>query len=98
MGLDFLLLLSKGGLFDLAGTGRKYEISWTAPRSSNAFLVLDRNENGVIDDGTELFGDATPQPKPKPHQSRNGFLALAQYDQPAYGRTEIMMENRHQTS
>src|ERR1017187_2496255 len=38
------------------------QVAWTDPNFSNGFLVLDRNGDGTINDGTELFGNLSPQP------------------------------------
>lgn len=59
--------------FDLDGDGTKEEMSRLA--DGNGFLALDANDNGIIDDGSELFGT----------KSGNGFQDLAAYDEDGNG-------------
>jgi hypothetical protein len=68
-----------GVRFDLLGHG-SVRTAWV--QGNDALLVLDRNGNGRIDDGTELFGEGTLVDGAP---AEDGFAALAQLDQPAQG-------------
>ncbi len=65
-----LTSLENGVEFDLDGDGAK-ERTATAT-GGDGFLVLDRNGNGAIDNGTELFGDQ--------NGAANGFEELKKFD------------------
>ncbi|MGN0153962.1 MAG: hypothetical protein ACI4A3_05895 [Lachnospiraceae bacterium] len=59
--------------FDIDGDGKEEEISQLA--KGNAFLAMDKDGNGKIDNGNELFGAKTG----------NGFQELSAYDEDGNG-------------
>lgn len=69
--------------FDIDADGTSNRISWTSAASGDAFLVFDRNGNGAIDDGRELFGTATLLAAGG--TAPNGYEPLLELDDAAYG-------------
>jgi hypothetical protein len=75
----FNLTSARDGVpFDLNANGVAERVAWTRPDREEAFLAYDRNGNGRIDDGSELFGNHTPVNGAGATAS-NGFEALKFY-------------------
>jgi hypothetical protein len=66
----------RGVPFDLDASGAPEQVAWTVADSEVAFLALDRNGNGLIDSGAELFGNHTPVTPGTSATTPNGFEAL----------------------
>lgn len=60
----------KGARFDLLGSGRTQQVAFV--QGGDAFLALDRNRDGIINTGKELFGEQ--------NGARNGFEELRKFD------------------
>ena len=68
--------LSAGILFDANGDSIKTGTAWAG--ADDGMLVWDRNANGLIDSGAELFGDETLLANGQ--KAAHGFAALADLD------------------
>lgn len=73
--LSHLELGQSKARFDLDADGVAEQTGWIRG-GQRAFLALDHNGNGRIDDGSELFGDHTRGAK----KISDGYEALAQFD------------------
>jgi hypothetical protein len=70
--------------FDVNADGIREHVQWVRRGGDEAFLALDRTGNGLVDDGSELFGVGTPLIL-EGRNAPNGFVGLAQYDQRQLG-------------
>jgi len=67
-----------GVVFDIRNDAKPTLIAWTRANTELAFLAMDRDGSGSIENGAELFGNHTPLASG--HLARNGFEALAELD------------------
>jgi hypothetical protein len=65
-------------IFDIEGDGHPHPMGWTAAGANEAFVWLDRNHNGKVTSGAELFGNFTPLQNGQ--LAKNGFEALREFD------------------
>ena len=73
VGADTAKISDQKFLFDLDADGKDEEISRLG--NGSGFLALDKNNDGIINDGSELFGT----------KSGDGFADLAAYDEDGNG-------------
>jgi len=69
--------------FDLDGNGAKDHITWTNPNTAEGFLWINLTGKNRVDNGSELLGIGTVLPDGT--KAKDGFQALAVYDDPAQG-------------
>ena len=76
-GID-ITSLQDGQQFDIDGDGTIDQTAWI--RGNDALLALDRNKDGKINNGTELFGDQ--------NGAADGFGELAKFDDNQDGKID----------
>ena len=76
--------INAGAYFDHDANGFAESTGWVS--ADDGFLALDRNGDGRISNGTELFGNQTLLPDGG--QAGDGFQALAQWDENGDGRID----------
>ena len=74
----------KGALFDHSNDGIRTATGWVS--KDDGFLVYDRNGDGVVNNGGELFGDNTLLKNGE--RATNGYQALADLDDNGDGKVD----------
>ena len=90
--------LDSGAYFDENCDGVRERIEW--PGSSDALLAFDKNGDGLVSDGSELFGSFTVLPDGS--RAGSGFAALTAFDEnrdglidsndPVYSKTGLWID------
>jgi hypothetical protein len=73
--------VNNGVKFDIFGIDQKVQTGWVA--GGDGLLVMDRNHDGSINGGAELFGEGTTLASGR--KAANGYLALSELDTNADG-------------
>jgi len=76
-GVTSLDLYATPAYFDMEKDGIREKTGWI--QSTDALLAFDKNRDGIINDGTELFGNNTLLSNGT--KASNGFEALKEYDE-----------------
>jgi hypothetical protein len=77
-----------GVIFDITGTNDPKLVQWVKAGEDDVFLARDLNGNGLVDDGSELFGMGTRLILEDHGLAPNGFVGLAQFDDLLLGGDE----------
>ncbi|MEO0249820.1 MAG: calcium-binding protein, partial [candidate division WOR-3 bacterium] len=76
--------LKEGAYFDHGSDGFAEQTGWAA--ADDGILVMDRNGDGIINDGKELFADQTILKNGT--KAAHGFAALAEWDENTDGKID----------
>jgi Ca2+-binding RTX toxin-like protein len=79
----------EGAMFDHDNDGIRTATGWI--KSDDGILVIDRNGDGIINNGSELFGDSTKLKNGD--LASNGYAALSEFDTNGDGKVDANDKN-----